>query len=579
MLYKYATGKDLDDCGENAKQDIKEITSKYEELILSDNSTEDLLNGLSEISNENFDKCILENENARVTVRVQSENKYIAVSDTIVVNGYLAESYGFTDSVEDSVSALDVLVAEHEKLYGDKFTKSTADEYLVVSANQYGTMVSKAFGKDASTFMYAVNEKYPHNDTLVDGYYTGYTVDQAKVSDGDTADFYFLQDASYSDDLSTITLSTNEITTDKSFNLSLKGYNYAWYGACEQSTIDANTHAIEGAKVAIIDVTTGEMETLENVVTDKNGNASVNIDKAGKYFVTAYVDGEGKTPILMSQAVINVEWAKPLEVKGVAVAKQNKNVVSVMWKQDLEQIRLGQIYNVYVDGGLYNKYPAASTITYTFDKPGKHTIKITAELNGFETEGKTVEIEVEKETTTEKATSADTTAENVTSNTTEPASTEDNVTPVETTGDDITKVETSAEDNTTTEPVVSTTAETTSKVVTTGKKTPTTKAPKVTKKVINKIVKVKKAVKKKSSKKISIKLQKIKSAKGYEVRIATNKKFTGKKVIKIRTKKISFVYKKLKPNKKYYVKARFYRIIKGKKVYGKWCKAKKVTFK
>ena len=85
--------------------------------------------------------------------------------------------------------------------------------------------------------------------------------------------------------------------------------------------------------------------------------------------------------------------------------------------------------------------------------------------------------------------------------------------------------------------------------------------------------------KKKSSKKISIKLQKIKSAKGYEVRIATNKKFTGKKVIKIRTKKISFVYKKLKPNKKYYVKARFYRIIKGKKVYGKWGKAKKVTFK
>ena len=64
---------------------------------------------MSEISNENFDKCILENENARVTVRVQSENKYIAVSDTIVVNGYLAESYGFTDSVEDSVSALDVL--------------------------------------------------------------------------------------------------------------------------------------------------------------------------------------------------------------------------------------------------------------------------------------------------------------------------------------------------------------------------------------------------------------------------------------------------------------------------------------
>ena len=37
---------------------------------------------------------------------------------------------------------------------GDKFTESTADEYLVVSANQYGTMVSKAFRKSCnkSTF-------------------------------------------------------------------------------------------------------------------------------------------------------------------------------------------------------------------------------------------------------------------------------------------------------------------------------------------------------------------------------------------------------------------------------------------
>ena len=32
-------------------------------------------------------------------------------------------------------------------------------------------------------------------------------------------------------------------------------------------------------------------------------------------------------------------------------------------------------------------HPAATTVTYTFDKTGKHTIKITSELNGFETDG------------------------------------------------------------------------------------------------------------------------------------------------------------------------------------------------
>lgn len=33
--------------------------------------------------------------------------------------------------------------------------------------------------------MYSINGKYPHNDELVNGYYTGYTVDQAKTADND----------------------------------------------------------------------------------------------------------------------------------------------------------------------------------------------------------------------------------------------------------------------------------------------------------------------------------------------------------------------------------------------------------
>ena len=119
-------------------------------------------------------------------------------------------------------------------------------------------------------------------------------------------------------------------TTDKTFNVSVSGYNYAWYGACEQSVIDANTHAVKGAKIGIVDVKTGEITPIDGAVTDENGNATVNIDKAGKYIVTAYVDDKDNTPILMQQATINVEWAKPLEVKGVAIAKQNKNEVSVL---------------------------------------------------------------------------------------------------------------------------------------------------------------------------------------------------------------------------------------------------------
>ena len=430
-------------------------------------------------------------------------------------------------------------------MYGDKFTTSTAKDYIDFSTSQYGTFVSKAFGKDASTFMYSINGKYPHNDELVNGYYTGYTVDQAKTADKDVVDFYFLQDAGYSDDLSTIKLDTDSTTTDKTFNVSVSGYNYAWYGACEQSVIDASTHAVKGAKIGIVDVKTGEVTPIDGAVTDENGNATVNIDKAGKYIVTAYVDDKDNTPILMQQATINVEWAKPLEVKGVAIAKQNKNEVSVMWQQSLEQIRLGQIYNVYVDGELYNKYPAATTVTYTFDKTGKHTIKITSELNGFETEGYTVEVEIEEETTTEITTEA------VKESTTKDLTTES------TTAKDTTNVSTTA-NQTTTENVTTTTKATTKAV---------------------KTVKIKKTVKKKSAKKVAIKLRKVKKAKGYEVLVARNNKFAGKKVIKITSKKVNVVVRKLKPNKTYYVKARAYEVVNGKKVYGNWSKAKKIKNK
>ena len=340
VLYKYATGKELNDCSEDAKNEIVEITSKYAQLLM-DNSktTEEKINAISDISNENFDKCILENENVNVTVNAQANNKFIVASKTVEVNGYLAERYGYTDAVKDGVSALDVLVAAHEYVYGDKFTTSTAKDYIDFSTSQYGTFVSKTFGKDASTFMYSINGKYPHNDELVNGYYTGYTVDQAKTADNDVVDFYFLQDAGYSDDLSTIKLDTDSTTTDKTFNVSVSGYNYAWYGACEQSVIDASTHAVKGAKIGIVDVKTGEVTPIDGAVTDENGNATVNIDKAGKYIVTAYVDDKDNTPILMQQATINVEWAKPLEVKGVAIAKQNKNEVSVMWQQTLSKMR------------------------------------------------------------------------------------------------------------------------------------------------------------------------------------------------------------------------------------------------
>ena len=68
---------------------------------------------------------------------------------------------------------------------------------------------------------------------------------------------------------------------------------------------------------------------------------------------------------------------------------------------------------------------------------------------------------------------------------------------------------------------------------------------------------------------------------GYEIQLATDKKFKkNKKTIKVNKKNASKkTVKKLKSKKKYYVRVRSYKIVNGKKVYGKWSKVKAVKTK
>ena len=72
-----------------------------------------------------------------------------------------------------------------------------------------------------------------------------------------------------------------------------------------------------------------------------------------------------------------------------------------------------------------------------------------------------------------------------------------------------------------------------------------------------------------------------KNVDGYEVQVATDKKFKkNKKSVKVNKKKAKKkTVKNLKKNKKYFVRVRSYKIVNGKKVYGKWSKVKAVKTK
>ena len=86
----------------------------------------------------------------------------------------------------------------------------------------------------------------------------------------------------------------------------------------------------------------------------------------------------------------------------------------------------------------------------------------------------------------------------------------------------------------------------------------------------------------KSAKKaVSVEWKKVSGVKGYQIQVATDKKFKkNKKTVTIKKQKTTkTTVKKLKAKKKYYVRVRTYKIMNGKKVYSSWSKVKSVKTK
>ena len=282
--------------------------------------------------------------------------------------------------------------------------------------------------------------------------------------------------------------------------------------------------------------------------------------------------------------------ARPTEVIGLAKQSQDGGTVSFVWGQTNEQIESGQTYRVYADGKYVETFALATATSYTFITNGKHIIKVTANLNGYETEGQIIEVTIEgletSETTTkvaETTTKAPETTTKVAETTTKAPETTTKVTETTTKTAETTKVPDATTKNDeitkagTTEPQQVTTTgngknegtTTTNAVkkdngnVTTNSSVGNVKVPKV---------KLKTAIKKRSAKKAKIKLRAAKGVNGYQIKISTSKKFKKAKTKKY--KKAKFTIKKLKANKKYYIRVRAYKVVNGITYYGKWSKRK-----
>ena len=84
-----------------------------------------------------------------------------------------------------------------------------------------------------------------------------------------------------------------------------------------------------------------------------------------------------------------------------------------------------------------------------------------------------------------------------------------------------------------------------------------------------------------SKKAVALEWKKVSGVNGYQIQVATDKKFKkNKKTVNIKKQKTTkTTVKKLKAKKKYYVRIRTYKIVNGKKVYSSWSKVKSVKTK
>ena len=230
-----------------------------------------------------------ESETVSVTFGVCDGTDFI-LPETLSVRSGTAKTYGYnvasTDhngKPVDGVTVFDVIVAAHKHIYGSSFTRSTAENYLVM---QSGFML-RAFSQGGASFGFLVNGTMP-NDGIASPDYgvpTGYSCDTASVTEGDSVTFYAYQDTRYySDMFAKFDCDSYTVAAGKKLKVNIKGYSLMEHGLETEEVI--NEKYLENLKnVDIYLYENGKLEKLGT--TDRNGNLEIRLTEEGEYTLVA----------------------------------------------------------------------------------------------------------------------------------------------------------------------------------------------------------------------------------------------------------------------------------------------------
>lgn len=269
---------------------------------------------------------------SKIKVKASLSEENFLLSPTLLdADMNSAEKYGYTDTVRNNVSALDVLVSIHEYTLGDDFSSETAEDYLIVSPEGY---LSRIMGTDTNNFGFAVNGKAPHDDILTEYGYTGYSLNQAVVKNNDIVEFFIYRDdwamdtyCSFSKNdtiLDSITLNKGDM-----INVKLTGYPFAWYSCSEESQIESYRTPVTNAKILL----DGEIIAT----TDEYGMFSIKLDEIGNYTLSVK-ETENSGLLIPKQIDINVLGCE------VVTDSDNTYIIS-NFEQEIEALIFTAGYN------------------------------------------------------------------------------------------------------------------------------------------------------------------------------------------------------------------------------------------
>lgn len=248
---------------------------------------------------------------ATVYADVQVSGAFVRPYNEITVAADAAENNGFTDQVsaETGVSALDVMVALHEELYGDDFTADPA-AYMQVD----GGWINGAFENSGDSWSVIYNGESAHSDTVsAYGGFEALTVDQTEVKDGDVVEFVAYQDTvNYGDYALWIyhgeeRVTKLDATAGSEVDLTVKGYSLGFYGSFGTDEITASYLVpVEGVHLAFM-AEDGTLTDLDGSVSDGEGSVKMTIEEPGTYTVVAYLPAGGDNVAFAAGLIVMVK--------------------------------------------------------------------------------------------------------------------------------------------------------------------------------------------------------------------------------------------------------------------------------